>query len=373
MIPFSYNMVDMGGIDLAEANRTIVPGIYEKITEAMNACGDVILYNWKFAGIEIVPSPYSILQLEDLITINGLIQVTELDQITVIGLPPPIVPVEPLDVTSNGTYSAQPPASGFNPVRVAVPPAVIRPKRVTENGVYFVPEGVDGFNPVDVEVEGGYTILFGTDVPTAEYGEDGNIYLRYIGENLLITNIRMVIYAVRSYNSDTQIAEIQLLDGNGVIIDWDEGEATSNGAVYTQTQTPIKAFDNITNDKWYTNTIPSLDDPVWIDFAPSVPIPLDEVSAWQWWTGGDSIGRDPITFELMLSFDGGANFFRADYIENASITTNRNSLAYTHAISAPNPGEILFAYCKVDGSWQNLIGTNINDVLVNQTERRISK
>lgn len=154
MIPFSYNMVDMGGIDLAEANHTVVPGLYEILTEAMNACGDVILYNWKFVGIEIVPSPYSILQLEDLITINGLIQVTELDQVTVVGIPPPIVPVEPLTADANGVYHAQPPSSGFNPVTVAVPPPVIRPKIVTENGVYFTPEGVDGFNPVDVNVSG---------------------------------------------------------------------------------------------------------------------------------------------------------------------------------------------------------------------------
>lgn len=120
MVPYSYNMVDMGGIDLAEANGTEVPGIYEKITEAMNLCGDVILYNWEFAGISIAPSAYSILQQSNSILINGLIQVTELDQITVIGLPPPPVPVLSLEVTENGEYEAEPPISGFNPVTVNV-------------------------------------------------------------------------------------------------------------------------------------------------------------------------------------------------------------------------------------------------------------
>lgn len=153
MIPYSYNMVDMGGIDLAEANGTVVPGVYERITEAMNLCGDAILYNWKFAAIDIAPSAYAILQQANSILINGLIQVTELDQVTVIGLPPPIVPVSPLDVIENGIYEAESPSSGFNPVRVAVPPPVITPFIAESNGEYQVPQGVDGFNPITVHVE----------------------------------------------------------------------------------------------------------------------------------------------------------------------------------------------------------------------------
>ena len=154
MIPYSYNMVDMGGIDLAEANGTVVPGVYERITEAMNLCGDVILYNWKFAGIGIVPSAYAILQQTSSILINGMIQVTELDEITVIAIEPPIGPVEPLEVTENGVYEAEPPASGFNPVTVAVPerqPA-IESISITENGTYIAPTGVDGYSPVAVNV-----------------------------------------------------------------------------------------------------------------------------------------------------------------------------------------------------------------------------
>lgn len=120
MIPYSYNMVDMGGVDLAEANGTVVPGVYERITEAMNLCGDVILYNWKFAGIEIAPSAYSIMQESDSILINGIIQVTELDMITVLGIDPPPPAVVPLLANHNGTYVPVPPADGFSPVEVAV-------------------------------------------------------------------------------------------------------------------------------------------------------------------------------------------------------------------------------------------------------------
>lgn len=123
MIPYPYNMVDMGGIDLAEANGTVVEGLYAKIVEAVNTCGDTVLYNWKFAGIEIVPQHTQILLGVGVLTINTLIQVTEQDVVTVLGIeppPPPIVPVVPLIATENGIYAATPPASGFNPVTVQV-------------------------------------------------------------------------------------------------------------------------------------------------------------------------------------------------------------------------------------------------------------
>lgn len=160
MIPYSYNMVDMGGIDLAEANGTEVPGVYEKIIEAMNLCGDLILYNWKFAGINIAPSAYTVLQQANSILINGLIQVTELDLVTVIGIPPPLVPVSPLNVSVNGLYEAEPPASGFNPVIVAVPgPNLVPYITIESNGVYSPPTGFDGFAAVEVDVslENSYT------------------------------------------------------------------------------------------------------------------------------------------------------------------------------------------------------------------------
>lgn len=123
MIPYPYNMVDMGGIDLAEANGTVVEGLYAKIVEAANACGDVVLYNWKFAGIEIAPQHTSIL-LGDPIIINGVVQVTEQDLVTVPGInpdPPPPPVLVPLSVTENGQYSpVDYDADGFNAVTVAV-------------------------------------------------------------------------------------------------------------------------------------------------------------------------------------------------------------------------------------------------------------
>lgn len=127
MIPYPYNMVDMGGIDLAEANGTVVEGLYAKIVEAVDACGDVVLYNWKFAGIEIAPQHTSIL-IGDPIVINGAVQVTEQDEVTVPGInPEPPEPPEPpvliqLTAIENGVYLPEDyDADGFSEVSVDVP------------------------------------------------------------------------------------------------------------------------------------------------------------------------------------------------------------------------------------------------------------
>lgn len=265
-------------------------------------------------------------------------------------------------ITQNGTYDT----TLNNEVTVNVSgggSAVVQPLSVTQNGTYNPPSGVDGYAPVVVNVPGGGStnILSGSADPTSAQGSNGNIYLKYFlaGEN--ITNVRMVIYGVRTAGSDTQVSEVQLLDSNDNVILWGNGTATSNGNVYSSSQTPEKAFDNITNDKWYTNSKPSESVPIWIDFEPDTPIATNTIYSWQWWTGDDSSGRDPVTFDLQLSFDGGNTYIIVDHVDSANIPTSRNALAYTNEVLIES-GAITNTYCKVNGIWQLLIGTNINDV-----------
>ena len=147
MIPYPYNMVDMGGIDLAEANGTIVEGLYAKIVEAVNACGDIVLYNWKFASIEIAPQHTSIL-LGSPLVINGVIQVTELDQISIIGQAPPTPPTPPsilipITITKNGQYSPLDyDAEGFSAVTVNVHPHYVKIPLIPQMTSDTLPSGV---------------------------------------------------------------------------------------------------------------------------------------------------------------------------------------------------------------------------------------
>lgn len=162
MIPYPYNMVDMGGIDLAEANGTVVDGLYAKIVEAVDACGDVVLYNWKFAGIEIAPQHTSIL-IGDPITINGAVQVTEQDEVIVPGInpdPPPPTVIIPLNANENGEYLADDyEADGFNPVNVAIPPPVLSTLHAFTNGSYYPQPGESGFDEVIVSVHGQSSVI----------------------------------------------------------------------------------------------------------------------------------------------------------------------------------------------------------------------
>ena len=156
MIPYPYNFVDMGGIDLAEANGTLVDGLYAKIVEAVNACGDVVLYNWKFAGIEIIPQHVTIL-MGDPIIINGAVQVSEQDLVIVPGINPDPPVIIQLSASENGEYFAGDyEADGFNPVNVSIPPPVLSPLQVTENGTFYPQQGVIGFNEVIVSVPAQY-------------------------------------------------------------------------------------------------------------------------------------------------------------------------------------------------------------------------
>lgn len=202
MIPYPYNMVDMGGIDLAEANCTVVDGLYAKIVEAVNACGDTVLYNWKFASIEIAPQHTQILLGDGVLTINTLIQVTEQDVVTVLGIappPPPVVPVEPLTVYENGVYEATPPASGFNPVNVAVPSAVLVPLSVTENGEYEPIPPASGFNSVTVDVPVAVPSIY-TNIGSGVYAPyglavDSSRQVALIGSTTYIKNNNTEVYA----------------------------------------------------------------------------------------------------------------------------------------------------------------------------------
>lgn len=124
MIPYPYNFVDMGGIDLAEIHGQTVEGLYSRIVEAATACGEVVLYNWKFAEIEISPQHANLLITSEAVTINGEVQVTEQDEVLVPGIVPPAPDphLVELNVVANGAYDPiDYDADGFDTVNVNVP------------------------------------------------------------------------------------------------------------------------------------------------------------------------------------------------------------------------------------------------------------
>ena len=219
MIPYPYNMVDMGGIDLAEANGTVVDGLYAKIVEAVNACGDVVLYNWKFAGIEIAPQHTSIL-LGNTITINGAVQVTEQDLVTVPGINPDPPVLVQLSATENGQYDpSEYDADGFSEVNVSVPGPQLISLTANENGTFLPPAGYAGFNEVIVRVSGGASADVESYLKQISPKYSGGYeYRGYIYETEYIEDWNLVLLADASQGADSvQLAE-SLDNFSGIIL-----------------------------------------------------------------------------------------------------------------------------------------------------------
>lgn len=151
-IPTIYNMVNLEGFDLATANGVRVPGIYDKVYDAMSEDKIEIFYNWKFADVILSPSYVHIddSTLGQLI-VNEEILITSADSVSIIGISRPPV-INSLLVTENGTYTVEIGVDGFSPVVVQVPGPVLGTLNATENGTYTPPTGQDGFSEVVVDV-----------------------------------------------------------------------------------------------------------------------------------------------------------------------------------------------------------------------------
>lgn len=154
MTPSTYKMVDLGGLDLAEINGSVVPGIYNKVNSAYTSCRIAIFCNWKFADIVIAPA-YVTISVDETgsFIVNDLIVISQDDTVQLIGIVPEPV-IQGLSVTANGEYFPPDGVDGFSPVNVSVPdiPPVVEELNAVENGIYVPGTGVDGFSRVSVAV-----------------------------------------------------------------------------------------------------------------------------------------------------------------------------------------------------------------------------
>ena len=153
MIPNKFSTVDLEGIDIVESQGIEIPGLYQKLTNAIMQCRYQVIYNWKFDGIVIPPSYVEMIVVNNEVKINSRISVTEDDILHVYSLEIPAI-LEELNVTSNGTYTPPEGVDGFSKVTVDVPdiPPVLSELSVAQNGIYLPDQGVDGFYRVNVDV-----------------------------------------------------------------------------------------------------------------------------------------------------------------------------------------------------------------------------
>lgn len=155
MIPYTYNWIDMGGVDLANVMGETFSGLYQRVVDGLNEELVAVFFNWYFSGIRIAPSYIKAVLGANKVTINDLIIINSDDTINIPSMSTAPV-IEELSITENGNYSVSAGVDGYSPVHVDVPdiPAVVESLSATENGTYTAPSGVDGYSPVSVEVPG---------------------------------------------------------------------------------------------------------------------------------------------------------------------------------------------------------------------------
>lgn len=244
--------------------------------------------------------------------------------------------LESLSVTANGDYFPGVGVDGFDEVHVAVPSSspTIQPLSVRQNGTYTAPSGVDGYSPVTVNVSGGgggsTNILSGTDIPTASVGSEGDIYLQYyphtttFKQEYIVETTDQILSThssvFKKLTSDFAIAmEIKSSPGwiGPIVI-----SPTQGGAAYTSNTAEIPVIIN--EETWY--------------FAGSNN-----------WNMGIDAPTIPTNYTALLP-----------HPYTASAAQAWAELLYDSAKA--DPGMIFASYCKVNGVWQDLIGTDINDV-----------
>ena len=204
---------------------------------------------------------------------------------------------------------------------------------------------------------GSANVLSGTTEPTAAQGYNGAMYLRHISPIANVSYIKMTIFATRNSGMGMQLSLVQLLDGEDTVVPWPSGTTvTSNAPSYASGETPQNLLSN-TDTEYYTSTNPTVSNPSEIVFDLGTTLDFNK---WRWYTANDTTERDPASFALGVSSDG-ESFIT---IDNQAITptTNRRTIAYTSAVVVSQGAPITDTYAKVNGVWQNLIGTDINDI-----------
>lgn len=281
--------------------------------------------------------------------------------------------------------------------------AVVQPLSVTQNGTYNPPSGVDGYAPVAVNVSGGGStnVLSGNSLPDSSFGDNGDIYLQYVGAGIkntaygqcintgysANTNSKLVcdflvtenqsseyptIFGARPNAADTASAiswhmAKGVRDYYGATITW-QNQISINGigavglfgkvahvelenGLFKLTADGINVEQTLTEVSIVSST-PQFLFQMGVNGSPSSFGQTKGVIVY----GFKIYENNVLIHDFIPAKDQSDVVCIYDSVADEYKYPNTGTMEYVEA------GKIVAAYCKVNGNWQSLIGTNINDV-----------
>lgn len=140
--------------------------------------------------------------------------------------------------------------------------------------------------------------------------------------------IRLVVNAIKTNSLKImQLSRLEFINNKGSVYTYPSSKTVTTSATgYSSAETPVNITDHSVDTKfcceWTAGTW------VQIDLGSTNRLDLSQYSRVQYYTANDAEGRDPVSFDILVSNDG-VNFNKCFSVTNASITSSRKTLAYT--------------------------------------------
>lgn len=200
---------------------------------------------------------------------------------------------------------------------------------------------------------GGATIRVGTGVPSDDFGSNGDLYLRK-ASGIVWRYIKFEITKHKTANNYTQLTELQFLDSNNKLFNFQGSNAWSNQPHYTATDGPTSMIDGvIRNDSkalWVCS--PTAANPITAIIESRVPLDLAVYSKIRLITGGDAEARDPSTWTISVSNDQ-QNWILINSETDYVMTSTRLAVGYEGTAILPDTMQpmIVQRFYKDSGHW----------------------
>lgn len=238
--------------------------------------------------------------------------------------------------------------------------AAVSVTEYTQTGEHIADIIVNGTtHPIYAPTGGGggggssYHILTGAAAPLDTQGENGDLYLQK-ASGIVWRYIKFEITKHKTPNNYTQLTELQFLDSNNKVFNFQGSNAWSNQPHYTATDGPTSMIDGvIRNDsKALWVCAPTAANPITAIIESRVPLDLSVYSKIRMITGGDAEARDPSTWTISVSNDQ-QNWILINSESDYVMTSTRLAVGYEGTAILPDTMQpmVIQRYYKDSGHW----------------------